>query len=150
MIDQEPGNGIKNTDSSVGDFAPETERFRTQLWNNMANIKFKATYCYRCSRLANTITEWSSGFIALASSSSIAAWAIWQSMPQIWGAIVALSQILLLVKGLIPFLKNERALLEMSYSFEALYLEYEVLWNDYEAHEQNAKTVVGKFCRFSN
>lgn len=101
---------------------------RTRVWNNMANIKFKAIYTGECSRLAERAGRSYSFFLSFASASSVAAWAIWQQVPWLWAGIVALSQVLHIAKPYLPFMKHDKDFLEMSFELEYLYLEYERLW----------------------
>lgn len=109
------------------------ETMRTRLWNNLANIKFKAFYCSRCSSLAGTCGRAYSFFLALTSAGSVAAWAIWKQHPVVWATIVALAQVLHIAKPYIPFLGKETDFLAMSFDFERLYLQYERLWYDFDA-----------------
>ncbi len=105
---------------------------RTRVWNNLANIKFKALYTSECSKLAGTCGRIYSFLFAFTSTSSAATWAIWNRYPFFWAFIVGFSQLLSVIKPHIPFVKNDKAYLEMSFEFEWLYLEYERLWYDIE------------------
>jgi len=105
---------------------------RTRIWNNLANIKFKAFYCSKCSSLAGTCGRVYSFFLSFASAGSVAAWAIWKQCPGLWATIVAIAQVLHIAKPYIPFLGSDKDFLEMSFDFERLYLLYERLWYDFE------------------
>jgi len=94
----------------------------------MANIKFKAVYTGECSRRADLIGRWYSCFLAFASASSVAAWTIWKTIPDLWAGVVGFGQVLHLVKPYLPLIKNDKEFLEMSFAFESLYLEYERFW----------------------
>ncbi|MDZ4198433.1 MAG: hypothetical protein U1E27_04015 [Kiritimatiellia bacterium] len=98
----------------------------------MANIKFKAFYCSRCSSLAGTCGRAYSFFLAFASTGSVAAWAIWRQHSAVWAIIVAVAQVFHIAKPYIPFLGKETDFLVMSFDFERLYLQYERLWYDFE------------------
>ena len=111
----------------------------------MANIKFKAIYTNECSRRADLTGRGYSFFLSFASASSVAAWAIWQAVPTLWASIVALAQILHLAKPYLPFMKYEKDLLEMSFEFESLYLEYDRFWVAYEADRLSDEEVESKF-----
>lgn len=105
---------------------------RDRLWKNLYNIKFKALYTCECSKKADKYGRSFSLFLAIASTSSVAAWAVWKEVPYLWAAIVALSQVLHISKPYFPFIKNDKAFLEYYFEFEALYIEYEKLWYNLE------------------
>lgn len=106
---------------------------RTRIWNHLANLKFKAIYCQKYSSLAGFWGGTFSVFLALTSTGSVAAWAIWNKYPFLWAIIVGLAQVLQLAKPHLPFLGADRDLLERSFEFERLYLDAECLWQDVEA-----------------
>ena len=105
---------------------------RTRIWNNLANIQFKAIYTGKCARLADRASRACGFILAVASASSVAAWAIWQKLPWLWTGIVAGSQLLHLARPYLPFLKHDKAFLEMRFAFEHLYLDYEKFWIAFE------------------
>ena len=110
----------------------EPDDLRVKIWNNMSNVKFKGLYTSKCARKAQWLSNMISFIIAVVSSSSIAAWSIWNKVPSAWATIIAASQFLHIAKQYIPTVKNENAFLEMSFEFEALFLEYEKLWYNSE------------------
>jgi hypothetical protein len=101
---------------------------KNTVWSNLANVKFKALYTYECSREADRYGRLTSAFLALASTSSVAAWAIWKEHPAIWGGIIGISQVMQVVKPYISIIGSDKDLLEMSFEYEQLFLEYEQLW----------------------
>ena len=106
---------------------------RTRLWNNLSNIKFKALYTYEWSRKATFFGNVYSLFLALTSSGCVAAWAFWQDNPNVWASIVTFAQVLHIAKPYIPLIRNDKSFLEMSFGFEALYLQYEKLFYELDA-----------------
>ena len=101
----------------------------------MANVKFKSIYTSKISTRSYHIGNFYSIFLALASGTSVAAWAIWSKYPYVWATIVAVSQVLHIIKPHILFIKNDKKFIEQSLLFESLYLEYEELW--YENRKEN-------------
>jgi len=87
-------------------------------------------------------------FLALTSTGSVAAWAIWQKCPTLWACIVGLSQVLHVAKPYIPFIKNDDAFREMSYVFERLYIEYERLWHAWEEGQVDDAVAEERFYEF--
>jgi hypothetical protein len=72
--------------------------------------------------LARSVT-WFGALRALASCSAIAAWAVWQSHPMIWGGIIAGSQVADALKDVFPFSARHQAANELATSLEALLIE---------------------------
>lgn len=101
---------------------------RDRIWNNLYNIKFKALYTCECSKKAERYGRFYSLFIAITSAGSIATWTAWEKIPSVWAVIIAVSQVLHVAKPYFPFIKNDKAFLELSYEFEALYIKFEKLW----------------------
>ena len=101
---------------------------RTKIWYNLVNLKFK---CYYISHMIDKIQKrnlYINIFLALASLSSIAAWAIWKVFPEIWGVIIAASNILIAIKPLLGDDKKIKQLNEILPSLESIEIEYEKLF----------------------
>jgi len=118
---------------------------RNRLWNHLQNAKFKSLYLSKVSKRAYVWGNAYSFVLAFASASSVAAWAIWETIPTIWAAIVAISQLLHIAKPYFPFLKNDRDFYEMSFIYEKLYVTYERLWFKYEDGKINSDVVEDTF-----
>jgi hypothetical protein len=101
---------------------------RTEIWNQLVNIQFKALYSCECSKLSSFWSRIILFLIAITSASSVAAWAFWQQHTTTWAIIIGSAQIIQLGIPFIPFFKNDKEFLSMSFEFEKLYLEYEKLW----------------------
>ncbi|MFH2011713.1 MAG: hypothetical protein ABIJ37_03260 [Pseudomonadota bacterium] len=123
---------------------------RDRIWNNLYNIKFKALYTCECSKIAERVGRFFSLFIALASAGSIATWAVWKEIPSVWASIIAVSQVLHITKHYIPFIKNDKSLLELSYEFESLYIEFEKLWYSLENEKITTDEAEQKFYELRN
>lgn len=101
---------------------------RNQIWVLFIDLKFKGYYL---SLLVDKYQKWERNtniFLALVSSGSIAAWAIWNDIPLIWGAIIAVSQVLTVVKPYFPYYKYVKELNDKSYRVNNLSIELERLW----------------------
>ncbi|MEJ1241634.1 hypothetical protein WBG78_26035 [Chryseolinea sp. T2] len=68
-------------------------------------------------------------FLAVASSTSIAAWALWQKFQMVWAGVIALSQVLTVVKPYYPFRKYATEFTSKCAKVELLNIEYERLWD---------------------
>jgi len=118
---------------------------RNRLWNNLQEAKFKSEYLSLASKRAYIWGNFYSFFLAISSAGCVAAWSIWENYPIIWALIVALSQVLILAKPYLPFIKNDRELLEMSYKYDSLYIHYEKLWFKNEKPDSSETEVESTF-----
>jgi hypothetical protein len=101
---------------------------RDNIWYSLVDAKFRAILFDECSRLANLTGQGYTIFLAIIASTSVAAWAVWSKYPVIWAVIVAISQVLHVIKPHVPFLKQGGVYRDMSNTFDSLYLQYEKLW----------------------
>jgi len=103
----------------------------TQIWSLLNNTKFKG-YCL--GFVVERFQKWDRNlniFLALASSGSIAGWAIWNDYPIVWGVIIASSQVLTVVKPYFPYFKYVKELNKKCYQVDGLSIEAEKLWYDF-------------------
>src|SRR5258706_183583 len=103
---------------------------RQQVWSGLCNLKFKG---YVLSFLVERFQKWDRSiniFLAVASSTSIAAWAVWKVEPMIWAGIIAFSQLVTVTKPYFPYYKYVKELNSKLLRIENLNLEFEKLWNN--------------------
>jgi hypothetical protein len=67
-------------------------------------------------------------YLAITSSSSIAAWAIWNQCGFIWGLLIALSQVITAVKPHLPFGKRLESLGKISNQLQVLFNQADYEW----------------------
>lgn len=67
-------------------------------------------------------------FVAIASSTSIAAWAVWQKFSFVWSIIIAISQVLTTIKGFLPYSKRLKMLVPFMEDLKFLYNKIEYNW----------------------
>lgn len=67
-------------------------------------------------------------FGAIASSTSIAAWTIWQQLSFIWSVIIAVSQVLTSIKGFMPYNRRLKVLVPFIEDLKFLYNKIEYNW----------------------
>ncbi|WLH88604.1 hypothetical protein PSH87_18405 [Pseudomonas sp. FP453] len=77
--------------------------YQFQYWKEMQELKVHAYYlefyqieCENSERLISV-------FLAITSSASIGAWAIWKNAAMLWGGVIAASQVLSVVHQFLPF-----------------------------------------------
>jgi hypothetical protein len=72
--------------------------------------------------LARRVT-WFGALRAIASSTAIGAWAVWQSYPMVWGGVIAAAQVADALKDVFPFTARHRAANDLVVTLEALRIE---------------------------
>ncbi len=101
---------------------------QTLYWNEMVQLKAHIFYMgYHC-RSADRIDFWANCVTAIASSSSIAGWAIWQSYSFVWATVIAVSQVVTALKHLLPFATRKAATNHVCKDLEGLFVKTESDW----------------------
>jgi hypothetical protein len=113
---------VKNTMNTDNDEAA-THRQQDLYLSEVLQLMVAHEYMrlYR-TILARQVT-WFGSIRAIASSSAIAAWAVWQSYPMIWGGIIAASQVADALKDVFPFTARHKAANDLATSLQALLIE---------------------------
>lgn len=103
---------------------------RERYWERLIDCKYQLEclkeYSIRIVRVERSIKI----LLAILSSSSVAAWAIWQKYPMIWAVIIAICQVLSVVYDYLPYKTriSEAAILQEAWS--SIYLEMEKAWEN--------------------
>ena len=99
-----------------------------KYWKYMVQIKAWIFYLdvytedsYRWDRIINIV-------VAIASSTSIAAWAIWKKYSFVWSIIIAISHVLTTIKGFLPYSKRLKMLVPFMEDLKFLYNKIEYNW----------------------
>lgn len=118
---------------------------REQIWKNLFEAKYLACYYFIYSRLLNMISWTISIFLAVTTCGAIATWQIWESYPKIWIIIIGISQLVILLKPLIPEIHSSTDYKNISVKLEYLYLDYEKLLFDYDQNVLNHTEISDEF-----
>jgi hypothetical protein len=102
----------------------QQDRFWRELVQLRAHIDYLSLYRLQCDKINRGIEM----FAAIASSGSIAAWAVWRDFSMLWGAIIALSHLLAAIKSYLPFEKRFSAASDLASRFEILFVRWEAAW----------------------
>lgn len=99
-----------------------------KYWNYMVQTKSSVFYLdiyaekiYKVERNINI-------FCAIASSASIAAWAVWTEWAYIWGFIIAISQVLTAVKEFFPHARQLKMIKQFVEEMKFIYINMEQEW----------------------
>lgn len=104
--------------------------YQERYWREMDQLKVHIFYLEEYLEKTIKIDRGIKIFLAVASSGSIAGWAIWQHISFVWGGIIAASQIVNSVKEYLPYSKRLKALQGITNDLEALFLNFESRWFD--------------------
>jgi hypothetical protein len=103
-----------------------------QIWTNLVNVKFKCIYLGHLIHRDKRISLWINIFLAIISLSSISAWTIWKILPGLFTSLIAVSNILMVIKPILSFEKRIKELNEKIVMLEDVQFEYERLWYHFE------------------
>lgn len=100
------------------------ERFWRELVQLKVQLQYLSTYQYKTERIDSSLRM----FSAVASSSSIAAWAVWQEAQIVWAVIIAASQLLSAIKEHLPFQKRLRQVSNLGLELAEIFVFAEHRW----------------------
>ena len=108
----------------------ELERQQRLYWNKMLDLRTAADYIRLYRDYAGRWVTAIATLRAVASSTSIAGWAIWHQYAFIWGCIIAVSQIVDALRDVFPMTKRHRAASEYAIALEALFIAAQLEWEN--------------------
>ena len=124
-----------------------TDYYQQLYWREFVQTQAQIAYldCYEleCERTENAINM----ITAIASSSSIAAWAVWQKASFVWGAIIAAAQVLNAVKRFLPYRRRLKAITGLKSELADIFITAQRHWfsvaegglTEREIHERTMK-----------
>ena len=102
--------------------------YQLNYWRELTQLKEHCYYINEYIVQTQQISRLINCFLAITSSSSIGAWVIWQKYAFIWGAIIAISQVVNIIKQFFPFEGRLKHLPELKNELNFLTLEMEKSW----------------------
>lgn len=112
---------------------------RTRLWNNLMNVRFQAFYYDRYAGVIECLDKGSAIFLATVSSTSVAAWLVWKDYPAIWATAIGFSQVIIVAKPFLPFLRKSADYKRCALELERLYNLSEKFWFECERLDVEAE-----------
>jgi hypothetical protein len=95
-------------------------------------VKLKAANLYICS-YRDYLGHWVTALAtirAIASSVSIAGWAIWHNLSFVWASIIAASQVADALKNVFPVAKRNKAAADLSTVLDNLFIDAQLEWDN--------------------
>jgi hypothetical protein len=102
--------------------------YQQKYWNQLKELKVHVYYVQHYAVKQSRYDQLVNIFLAITSSSSIAAWAIWKEYQFIWACIIAASQVISAVKPLLPYKKRLAALNKLGDMLSLIALKAEKDW----------------------
>lgn len=99
-----------------------------RYWKYMVQLK---AWIFYIDEYINISYKWDrriNVFVAITSSSSIAAWAIWNRYSFLWALLIAISQVIVAIKPHLPFSKRIEILSRVSALLQTLFNKADYQW----------------------
>lgn len=100
------------------------ERFWKELYQLKVHINYIEAHVFEAERYDRTMKI----LMAITSSASIGAWAVWKEFSLLWASIIAVSQVVSAVSPHLPFKERLKAYSSMLHEFEELFIQAESKW----------------------
>lgn len=102
---------------------------RTKIWNFLNDSKTNECFASLILKYYQKFDLLVNLFLVIVTTSSVAAWTIWNEFPLLWGLIIAVSQILTISKPYFLFPKYIKVFHEKNILWQQLSLDLEELWH---------------------
>lgn len=99
-----------------------------KYWQEMYDLKSHSNYMEEYLHRTEHVDRLIKILLAVASSSSIGAWVVWQQYGFVWGGIIAASQVASAIKPFLPYRSRLKALSGLSHDLEELFIQAEAKW----------------------
>jgi len=103
-------------------------QYQQKYWNLLKELKTHIIYLHKYAERSECWDKVVNMILATASSSSIAAWAIWQEHQLIWAVIIALSQVITAIKPFLPFKQRLKPISDLNDRIQEVSLVCEKHW----------------------
>ena len=111
------------------------ERYWKELYQLKVHINYVEAHIHEAEKYDRHIKI----FMAVASSASIGAWAIWRELSFLWGGVIALSQVLAAISPHLPYKTRLKTYSSVLHELEELFIQSEAKWHDIALgkHDEN-------------
>ena len=105
-----------------------SSHYQQRYWSQLKECKVHVIYLHLYAAHSEWWDKAINIFLAITSSTSIAAWALWQKYQLAWAIIIALSQIITAIKPFLPYKQRLKAICELNDKVQEISLEFEKNW----------------------
>jgi hypothetical protein len=126
---------------------PAKHRQQELYWQQLVQLKAACEYV---RRYRNRLALWETrigALRALASSSAIAAWAVVQAHPLLWGGIIAAAQVADALKDVFPLSARRRSTSELVAVLDTMFIETLHEWESVRAGQLSDREIADRWLR---
>lgn len=105
-----------------------SDYYQARFWHLLRETRTHSYYLCRYSAEADSREKVINVLLAITSSTSIAAWAVWQKYPFVWAGAIALSQVITAAKSYIPYTDRIKATAALADTMNEIADECEKNW----------------------
>lgn len=116
-------------------------QYQQKYWSLLRELKTHVIYLHNYAASSEWWDKAINIFLAITSSSSIAAWAIWQQYQIVWAVIIALSQVITAIKPFLPFRQRLKPISDLNDQIQEISLECERHWHSVAEGELTEKEI---------
>lgn len=102
--------------------------YQQRYWSMLVEARVHMGYLYHYGTASEWMDKLVNIFLAVASSSSIAAWAIWHEFTWVWPTLIAGSQVITAIKPFLPYNQRIKAVSVLNDSYQSICLQMENVW----------------------
>jgi hypothetical protein len=102
---------------------------QSQYWKELYQLKTHIGFIERQLEKSEGIDRFLKIVLAITSSSSIGAWAIWNEYSWIWAGIIAFSQVITAITPFLPYKSRIKAYSSLLHELEELMIRAEFKWH---------------------
>ena len=104
--------------------------YQERYWKELYQLKVHVIYLELYLHDADFKDKAINIFLACTSSGSIAGWAVWREMAIIWALVIATSQVVTVIKNILPYKARIKAMSGLIHDLEDVLLRAEEKWFD--------------------
>ena len=103
------------------------------IWKQLFRVNVRSVYLEKLLKHNETTDRYINIFLAIASSTSIAGWALWNKYIYVWTGIIALSQVINAILPYLPYKERIKSLSALARDLRQLGITIELTWLDIAA-----------------
>lgn len=103
-------------------------QYQARYWNLLVEIRVHVSYLHHYAASSERWDKATNVFLALTSSGSIAAWALWKEFTYVWPVLIATSQVITAVKPFLPYRERQKLLSGLCNQLQMVCLAMEEDW----------------------
>jgi hypothetical protein len=123
----------------------DIEDLRDEVWSAMLTADYNSRYWEYLYKRYYQRQKWAEIFLAVTSSSSVAAWGIWSSTPLVWKLLSAASTLVAVTLPIINMKKQIADLADLLSQWVQIHAAYCVLWFDIEHTQPSRDLIIDQF-----